>query len=121
MLDGTYEILNTEMRSLLFMFSYGYQLSVTDFGQLKGITGVNIKDPMEKVYHSTMKLLYRELGIIRIKVLKTQEILQREAADSIDEDDEGDLYSIENAYTMYSFFDDSQCLLKGEVFVYLKL
>jgi len=32
-----FEILNTEIRSLLFRHSYGYDLSLLDFGKLKGL------------------------------------------------------------------------------------
>lgn len=65
-----YEILNTEIRSLLFMHSYGYLQCFEDFGKLKALENVNIKTPLEKQNFSTMQLVYRDFGIIRIKHIK---------------------------------------------------
>ena len=38
-----YEILNTEIRSLLFKHSYGYDLAMLDFGKLQAIQSSTIK------------------------------------------------------------------------------
>ena len=62
-----YEILNSDIRSLLFMHAYSYQLSIMDFGKLKALENVKIKSPLEKATYSRMKLIYRDFGILRIK------------------------------------------------------
>ena len=39
----------------------------------------------------------------------------------VDSEEEEENYTIENQYAMYAFYDDFQCLNRGEVFIQLKI
>jgi hypothetical protein len=46
-----FEVLNTEIRSLLFRHSYGYDISILDFGRLQTIakeSTINLRNPIER-------------------------------------------------------------------------
>ena len=58
---------------MLFMYSYGYEQSLLDFGKLKALEGVDIKVPLEKKQFSTMNLIFREFGVIRVRTYAPKE------------------------------------------------
>ncbi len=92
---------------------------------------------------SGMNFIFRDFGVIRIKTLTMiqtvtdpsfnspiREINQRaesqvsslESPERLrDMEEDEDLYTIENHYAVYSFYDDYKCLSRGEIFVQLQL
>ena len=75
-----------------------------------------------------MQLLVREFGVVRVKVLKNVEnTAGKPKDDSMNEDSEDveegyeDLYTIENHFATYAFYEDSGCLSKGEIHLYLRI
>ncbi|CDW86114.1 UNKNOWN [Stylonychia lemnae] len=109
-----YEILSTEIRTLLFMYSYGYESYLKDFGRLSAIQNLNIKTPIEKQSFATMKLIFRDFGIVRIKHVGQKKI------DDYDEEVNDQDY-FENVFALYSFYDDLSCLTNKEIHIHLKL
>ena len=54
-----FEVLNTEIRSLLFKHSYGYDLAILDFGKLQAISKeatINLRTPIEGLTSSANKM-----------------------------------------------------------------
>jgi hypothetical protein len=54
-----FEVLNTEIRSLLFKHSYGYDLAIVDFGKLQAISKeatINLRTPIEGLTSSANKM-----------------------------------------------------------------
>lgn len=100
-----YEVLNTEIRSLLFMHSYGYELSVLDFGQLSAIKGFNLREPFEKVSYQDKQLIYRDFGIVR---LKSEFVAEHdyEAVSDQNENEDHQSFVFDNYYSVFAFYDD---------------
>jgi hypothetical protein len=158
---NNYEVLNTEIRSLLFKHSYGYDLTLVDFGRLSSmqantlqlgqvpalppseIPPVRASDPT-----AGLNFLFRDFGIIRVRsVRKTPPVdplRDNNQAFSGDEDqlsaveedmnqtrqeqaeadfalDDPTPATFENHYALFSFYDDYQCLSRGELFVLIKV
>ena len=80
---SNFEILNTEIRTLLFKHSYGYDLSLIDFGRLQTFQTANsmqmrnvpalplseaqIVKPEDVTFG--LNFLYRDFGIVRVKTM----------------------------------------------------
>eukprot|EP00347_Sterkiella_histriomuscorum_P009856 403339614 len=132
-----YEILNTEIRSLLFMHTYGYQQSLVDFGKLKALENVEIKTPLEKQQFGSMQLIFREFGVVRIKHLKesqkqlrnkrkseTLELNQQSDMDDdsqVESEEEEEEAYYENNFCVFAFYDDLSCLNNQEIHIHLKI
>lgn len=53
-----FEVLNTEIRALMFKHSYGYDLAIVDFGKLQTISKeatINLRTPIEGLTSSITK------------------------------------------------------------------
>ncbi len=156
-----FEVLNTEMRALLFKHAYGYDLSLVDFGRLTTLQTTSLalrgvpalpptENPIVKWDDLTFGLnfLYREFGIVRIRSANNQRKREIEAIRSFPQDDqlsavEEDAnqtrvqaagnddwvlddeqlppFSYENHFAVFSFYDDFQCLSRGELFIMLQI
>ena len=80
-----FEVLNTEIRSLLFKHSYGYDLAIVDFGKLQTLSKdatINLRAPIEGLTSSMQRkptfdslsiqglnFVHRDFGILRVKTL----------------------------------------------------
>jgi hypothetical protein len=82
---NNYEVLNTEMRSLLFKHAYGYDMNLIDFGKLAAVQNpsFNLHQvpallPSEinqgKLDDPTARLnfLFRDFGIVRVRTFNHQ-------------------------------------------------
>ena len=97
-----YEILNTEIRSLLFKHAYGYDLALLDFGKLQALqSGQSLKLRQPHAFTKALSrpsqipgaqlirektaglnFIFRDFGIIRVKILDV--VLQKREAGSMD-------------------------------------
>ncbi len=78
-----FEVLNTEIRALLFKHSYGYDMAIVDFGRLQCISQeatINLRAPIEGVTPARkltfdslsvqgLNFVFRNFGILRVKTL----------------------------------------------------
>jgi hypothetical protein len=74
-----HEILNTEIRALLFRHSYGYDMALIDFGKLTAVQShtLKLRMPYEAkkgalkagIRTDGMNFLVRDFGIVRVKTL----------------------------------------------------
>lgn len=72
-----HEILNTEIRALLFRHSYGYNQALVEFGGKLHSDTVRLRNPVEQhvnrlkkgVRTEGMNFMLREFGIVRVKTM----------------------------------------------------
>ena len=78
-----FEVLNTEIRSLMFKHSYGYDLAIVDFGKLQSLSKeatINLRAPIEGLTSMRkptfdslsvqgLNFVFRDFGILRVKTL----------------------------------------------------